>query len=126
MGASDGQDQLDGVSQGEVAVNLTDNNDGTSQPKIEHSEKVYLEASASKPASTLDFSKSRSTSAERLVVDEEVTDKPRKDLSTWQTFVIIMTLTGITITSCMSTGAFTIGLPVIARDLHLADNFLLW
>lgn len=125
MGASDCQDQLDGVSQGGVAANLTGNDD-TSQVKIEHPEKAYLGAPVNKPASTLDFSKSRSTSAERLVVNEEVTDKPRKNLSTWETFVIIMTLTGITITSCMSTGAFTIGLPVIARDLNLADNFMLW
>lgn len=59
-----------------------------------------------------------------LVPDES--DKPSNELSTWQTSVIIITLSGITLTTSMSVGAFTIALPAIARDMNLTAQFLLW
>ncbi|KFY75986.1 hypothetical protein V498_09796 [Pseudogymnoascus sp. VKM F-4517 (FW-2822)] len=59
-----------------------------------------------------------------LVPDES--DKPSNELSTWQTSVIIITLSGITLTTSMSVGAFTIALPAMARDMNLTAQFLLW
>lgn len=59
-----------------------------------------------------------------LVPDES--DKPSNDLSTWQTSVIIITLSGITLTTSMSVGAFTIALPAMAKDMNLTAQFLLW
>ncbi|KFX98275.1 hypothetical protein V490_02376 [Pseudogymnoascus sp. VKM F-3557] len=59
-----------------------------------------------------------------LVPDES--DKPSNELSPWQTSVIIITLSGITLTTSMSVGAFTIALPAMAKDMNLTAQFLLW
>lgn len=59
-----------------------------------------------------------------LVPDES--DKPSNELSTWQTSIIIITLSGITLTTSMSVGAFTIALPAMAKDMNLTAQFLLW
>lgn len=59
-----------------------------------------------------------------LVPDEP--DKPSNELSTWQTSIIIVTLSGITLTTSMSVGAFTIALPAMAKDMKLTAQFLLW
>lgn len=122
-------EHMNRVLQGQVPINVTDT-DETSQSGTEHSTGIFgnthADDSVRKTPSVFEFSTSCSTLAERLAVDDEVKEKPKKELSTWQASVIIHTLTGITIMSCMSTGALTIALPVIARDLHLSDQFLLW
>ncbi|KFY64201.1 hypothetical protein V497_01785 [Pseudogymnoascus sp. VKM F-4516 (FW-969)] len=59
-----------------------------------------------------------------LVPDDS--DKPSNELSPWQTSVIIITLSGITLTTSMSVGAFTIALPAMAKDMNLTAQFLLW
>lgn len=59
-----------------------------------------------------------------LVSDDP--DKLSNELSTWRTSIIIVTLSGITLTTSMSVGAFTIVLPAMAKDLHLTGQFLLW
>ncbi|KFY22324.1 hypothetical protein V493_06667 [Pseudogymnoascus sp. VKM F-4281 (FW-2241)] len=59
-----------------------------------------------------------------LVADEP--DKPSNELSTWRTRIIIITLSGITLTTSMSVGAFTIALPAMAKDMKLTAQFLLW
>lgn len=59
-----------------------------------------------------------------LVSDEP--DRPSNELSTWQTNIIIVTLSGITLTTSMSVGAFTIALPAMAKDMNLTAQFLLW
>jgi len=43
-----------------------------------------------------------------------------------QTFLIILNLTCITITSSAATGLLTVGLPEITRNLALPDHLLLW
>lgn len=53
-------------------------------------------------------------------------DRPSNELSTWQTNIIIVTLSGITLTTSMSVGAFTIALPAMAKDMNLTAQFLLW
>lgn len=59
-----------------------------------------------------------------LVPDEP--DNPSNELSPWQTSVVIITLSGITLTTSMSVGAFTIALPAMAKDMNLTAQFLLW
>ncbi|KFZ15952.1 hypothetical protein V502_05311 [Pseudogymnoascus sp. VKM F-4520 (FW-2644)] len=59
-----------------------------------------------------------------LVPDES--DKPSNELSEWQTSIIIITLSGITLTTSMSVSAFTIALPAMAKDMNLTAQFLLW
>jgi hypothetical protein len=48
------------------------------------------------------------------------------ELSIWRTVLIITTLAGLAFANSMSIGLITIGLPVIAADLHLAQTLLLW
>jgi hypothetical protein len=50
----------------------------------------------------------------------------RTELSTFQTSVVIFTLSGITLTTSMCVGVFTIVLPAMANDLQLTPQFLLW
>lgn len=121
MSNSDKREGLDGESQVQIAISITDT-DGITTPENE-----YARDHARKTESTFELlSRSCSTSPERVQADCGVRQKQRRELSTWQTFVIILALAGITATSCMSTGAFTISLPVIARDLQLSEKFLLW
>jgi hypothetical protein len=51
---------------------------------------------------------------------------PASELSMWRTVLIITTLAGLAFANSMSIGLITIGLPVIAADLDLAQNLLLW
>jgi hypothetical protein len=51
---------------------------------------------------------------------------PASELSMWRTVLIITTLAGLAFANSMSVGLITIGLPVIAADLDLAQNLLLW
>jgi hypothetical protein len=48
------------------------------------------------------------------------------ELSIWRTVLVITTLSGLVFANSMSIGLITIGLPVIAADLDLAQNLLLW
>jgi hypothetical protein len=47
-------------------------------------------------------------------------------LSRWQTFIIISTVSGITVLNSMQNGIVTVGLPTIGRDLGLSQSLLLW
>lgn len=64
--------------------------------------------------------------APKIISLEAAATVPVPELSKWQTFLLITTLSGITFASSMSTGLITIGLPVIAADLSLVENLLLW
>ncbi|RYP10137.1 hypothetical protein DL764_000847 [Monosporascus ibericus] len=46
--------------------------------------------------------------------------------SLWRASLIIGTLSGITLTSSMTTGLLTVALPTMATDLGLSDALLLW
>lgn len=52
--------------------------------------------------------------------------QPAQTLARSRAVIIIASLTGITFASSMSTGLLTVGLPVIADDLNLPENLLLW
>lgn len=54
------------------------------------------------------------------------TTAPASELSIWRTVLVITTLAGLAFANSMSIGLVTIGLPVIAADLDLAQNLLLW
>jgi len=47
-------------------------------------------------------------------------------LSPFHTFVVILSLAGITFSASASTGLLTLGLPTIAKDLQLPDNLMIW
>src|SRR5579859_2470101 len=47
-------------------------------------------------------------------------------LSKWKTFIIISTVTGITVLNSMQNGIVTVGLPTIGRDLQLNPSLILW
>lgn len=55
-----------------------------------------------------------------------LTAGPASELSIVRTVLIITTLAGLAFANSMSIGLITIGLPVIAADLDLALNLLLW
>ena len=48
------------------------------------------------------------------------------DLSMGRTTAIISVLTAVMFTSSMSTGLVTIGIPIIAADIHLPSHLILW
>ncbi|RYP53570.1 hypothetical protein DL769_010493 [Monosporascus sp. CRB-8-3] len=50
----------------------------------------------------------------------------RPEQSLWRASLIIGTLSGITLTSSMTTGLLTVALPTMATDLGLSDALLLW
>lgn len=50
----------------------------------------------------------------------------RQEQSLWTSTLIIVTLSGLTLTSSMTTGLLTVGLPRMATDLSLSDSLLLW
>ncbi|RYP41581.1 hypothetical protein DL767_000923 [Monosporascus sp. MG133] len=50
----------------------------------------------------------------------------RPEQSLWRASLIIGTLSGITLTSSMTTGLLTVALPTMASDLGLSDALLLW
>ncbi|RYP14276.1 hypothetical protein DL765_006487 [Monosporascus sp. GIB2] len=50
----------------------------------------------------------------------------RPEKSLWRASLIIGTLSGITLTSSMTTGLLTVALPTMAADLGLSDALLLW
>lgn len=64
--------------------------------------------------------------AEPLGFADNAHDAQDIALSRTRAVILITTLTGITFVGSMSSGLLTIGLPWIARDLHLPDNLLLW
>lgn len=57
---------------------------------------------------------------------ENVSEDQRTNFSRTRAVILITTLTGITFVGSMSTGLLTIGLPLIATDLGLSENLLLW
>jgi hypothetical protein len=61
-----------------------------------------------------------------LATAPALTPAPASELSMWRTVLIITTLAGLAFANSMSIGLITIGLPVIAADLDLAQNLLLW
>ncbi|KAE8420607.1 hypothetical protein BDV36DRAFT_249212 [Aspergillus pseudocaelatus] len=54
---------------------------------------------------------------------EDIGDDQRTNLSRTRAVILITTLTGITFVGSMSTGLLTIGLPWIAADLGLPENY---
>jgi hypothetical protein len=48
------------------------------------------------------------------------------ELSPLHTFVVILSLAGITFSASVSTGLLTLGLPTIANDLQIPDNLMIW
>jgi hypothetical protein len=56
----------------------------------------------------------------------EIAPAPAPGLSIWRTVLVITTLAGLAFANSMSIGLITIGLPVIAADLDLAESLLLW
>ncbi|RYP64809.1 hypothetical protein DL771_008589 [Monosporascus sp. 5C6A] len=64
----------------------------------------------------------------RLEVVQSPSDSAaaRPEQSLWRASLIIGTLSGITLTSSMTTGLLTIALPTMATDLGLSDALLLW
>ncbi|KAI1245072.1 hypothetical protein MGN70_011960 [Eutypa lata] len=64
-----------------------------------------------------------------LLETAEEPDMPgvaRQEQSLWTSTLIIVTLSGLTLTSSMTTGLLTVGLPRMAADLSLSDSLLLW
>ena len=53
-------------------------------------------------------------------------DVAASELSVARTAVVIATLTGTTVVSSFSNGLLTVGLPRMAKDVHLPANLLLW
>ncbi|OBT88609.1 hypothetical protein VE02_04033 [Pseudogymnoascus sp. 03VT05] len=103
---------MDDEKRGRIIVTTTEVEDFPS-PKTESI--VSMGASATVPSPS---------DGGTLVPDEP--DKPSNELSAWQTSIIIITLSGITLTTSMSVGAFTIALPTMAKDMNLTAQFLLW
>jgi hypothetical protein len=67
------------------------------------------------------------TPASEIISSETVLAAgPASELSILRTILIITTLAGLAFANSMSIGLITIGLPVIAADLDLALNLLLW
>jgi hypothetical protein len=122
-----------------VPLDIFDPNALSSKPDASSSEivsqRIFFNNGASSASSSQPYRKSISSldlngpdqsAVEQLTVEVAVTHTLRPALSRGQTVLLITTLAGITFASSMSTGLFTIGLPVIAVDLALADNLLLW
>ncbi|KAI9740909.1 MAG: hypothetical protein M1818_004515 [Claussenomyces sp. TS43310] len=63
---------------------------------------------------------------EDSTIEEMQGHAEEKSVSTAQAVLIILSLAGISVSSSMSTGLFTIGIPVISADIGLAENLQLW
>lgn len=75
-------------------------------------------------------SDSRSDLGSRLGSDDEADgnaiEAEGQNISRARAIILITTLTGLTFIGSMSSGLLTIGLPIIAADLKLPENLLLW
>lgn len=58
--------------------------------------------------------------------DVEVSVPPVRVESKGTTAVIIATITGVTLISALLAGIVTIALPVIAKDLKMSEELMLW
>ena len=89
-------------------------------------EKLGAVAESSNASDAVCISSSSSVDFRTREGSIELCQNRKPDMSLWDTTVVIAALTCISIVSCMSTGSFTISLPFIAKDIKLANNFLLW
>jgi hypothetical protein len=64
--------------------------------------------------------------SEMIALETVLATAPASELSIWRTVLIITTLAGLAFANSISVGLITIGLPVIATDLDLAQHLLLW
>ncbi|RAH75713.1 aminotriazole resistance protein [Aspergillus aculeatinus CBS 121060] len=71
-------------------------------------------------------SRPRTSLSEQQESIDSTQDVQATTLSRSRMVILITTLTGITFVGSMSSGLSTIGLPVIAADLKLPDNLLMW
>ena len=66
------------------------------------------------------------TGFEIVSLETVIAPAPPPELSMWRSVLVITTLAGLAFANSMSIGLITIGLPVIAADLDLAESLLLW
>jgi hypothetical protein len=66
------------------------------------------------------------TGSEIVSLETALAASPALELSIWRTALVITTLAGLAFANSMSIGLITIGLPVIAADLDLAESLVLW
>jgi hypothetical protein len=67
--------------------------------------------------------------SEIVSLDMALAATSTSELSIWRTVLVVLvitTLAGLAFANSMSIGLITIGLPVIAADLDLAESLLLW
>jgi hypothetical protein len=75
--------------------------------------------------------KSSSVSSTSIKTEElhrglfEAQEEPKDEISTWRATVVVLELAGIGMAVSMSTGVYTIVLPVLEKDLHLGNRYIL-